>query len=86
MSNTDVKASTYQAWDMCAPPANATGFWDPGYQYDVLLTGLLPNRRYYYSFGSGEVKIPIMVHSTTYSLVLFLYLSRAKGIVVSSVW
>ncbi|XP_066919291.1 uncharacterized protein, partial [Clytia hemisphaerica] len=54
MSNTNVKASTYQAWDMCAPPANTTGFWDPGYQYDVLLTGLLPNRRYYYAYGSGE--------------------------------
>ena len=55
MSETKVVSRTYAATDMCARPANETGFWDPGYTYDVLLTKLTPNTRYYYSYGSGEV-------------------------------
>ena len=55
MSETKFIARTYAATDMCAKPANETGFWDPGYIYDVLLTKLVPNTRYYYSYGSGQV-------------------------------
>lgn len=54
MSETKFIAKTYQASDMCAPPANTTGFWDPGFIFDVLLTGLKSNTQYFYSYGSGE--------------------------------
>jgi hypothetical protein len=39
---------TYQAADMCGPPANTTGFIDPGFMHSVVLTGLKPKTRYYY--------------------------------------
>lgn len=48
---------TYEASDMCEEPANSTGFWDPGYTYDVLLQNLEANTRYYYSFGTEGVCI-----------------------------
>ena len=47
--------TTYNASDMCGSPANAIGYRDPGFIHDVLLKVLLPNTRYYYKFGSGEV-------------------------------
>ena len=55
MSETQFITKSYAATDMCATPANETGFWDPGHTYDVLLTKLFPNKRYYYSYGAGEV-------------------------------
>lgn len=55
MNETKYTAKTYSAKSMCAPPANTTGYWDPGYIYDVLLTGLKPNTRYYYTVGAGQV-------------------------------
>ena len=48
-------STTYKASDMCGAPANAEGFWDPGYMHDVLLKSLKPNTKYFYSFGSKEV-------------------------------
>ena len=55
-TQTKYTVKTYKASDMCEAPANTTGFWDPGYIYDVLLTDLEPNTRYYYSCGTEEVK------------------------------
>ena len=44
---------TYKASDMCGPPANLSAhFVHPGYMHDVLLTGLQPNTRYCYCYGS----------------------------------
>lgn len=46
---------TYSASDLCAAPANSTdngAFRDPGYQHDVLLTGLQLNTKYYYTIGN----------------------------------
>lgn len=42
---------SYESSDMCEEPANSTGFWNPGYTYDIVLRYLLPNTRYYYSYG-----------------------------------
>ncbi|XP_066910736.1 uncharacterized protein [Clytia hemisphaerica] len=53
-TQTKYTVKTYKASDMCESPANTTGFWDAGYIYDVLLTDLEPNTRYYYSCGSKE--------------------------------
>ena len=55
MTQTKFTFRTYKASDMCESNANTTGFWDPGFIYDVLLTDLKPNTRYYYSCGSKEV-------------------------------
>lgn len=57
LEKTETKSSfkTYKASDMCEGKANGTGFWDPGTIYDVLLTDLEPNTRYFYSCGSEEV-------------------------------
>ncbi len=44
---------TYRASDMCGPPANLSAhFIHPGYLHDVILTGLQPNTRYCYRYGS----------------------------------
>ena len=46
-------SKTYKASDMCGPPANLSAhFVHPGYMHDVLLTGLQPNTRYCYRYGS----------------------------------
>lgn len=41
---------------MCEEPANSTGFWDPGYTYDIFLKNLKPNTRYFYSYGVEGVR------------------------------
>ena len=46
---------TYKASDMCGPYANTSGFRDPGYMFDVLLTDLKPITRYFYSYGTKQV-------------------------------
>ena len=46
---------TYSASDMCESPANSSVFRDPGFIYDVLLVDLLPNTKYYYSYGTEGV-------------------------------
>ncbi|EDO31661.1 predicted protein, partial [Nematostella vectensis] len=48
---------TYSNDSMCGPPASSTGFWDPGYIHEVLLTGLRPDTVYQYSYGSTENNI-----------------------------
>lgn len=50
-----VDIKTYSASDMCESPANSSGFWNPGFIYDVLLSDLRPNMKYYYSFGTKDV-------------------------------
>lgn len=49
-----VDIKTYSASDMCESPANSSGFWNPGFIYDVLLSDLRPNMKYYYSFGTKD--------------------------------
>ncbi|XP_066927057.1 uncharacterized protein [Clytia hemisphaerica] len=51
---TKFTSNTYKAGDLCHSPANDTGFWDPGYIYDVLLTGLEPNTKYYYTIQNEQ--------------------------------
>lgn len=47
---------SYKNTNMCGPPANESIFFiDPGYLHEVLLTGLIPNTRYYYRYGSENV-------------------------------
>lgn len=58
---TEYLEHTYKASDMCEEPANSTGYWDPGYTYDVVLKNLKPNTRYYYSFGTENVSISCIV-------------------------
>ena len=50
-----VLVHTYTADSMCQAPANSNGFWHPGFIYDVLLTNLTANTRYYYSYGTEDV-------------------------------
>ena len=52
-------SKTYTAADMCAAPANSAQFVDPGFIHDVLLTNLEPGTRYYYSYGSEKVPVPV---------------------------
>lgn len=63
-NETAFTARTYSASDMCEPNANTTGFWDPGYIYDVLLTDLEVNTRYYYSCGTEEFMSPVFNFTT----------------------
>lgn len=45
---------TYFGKDLCNAPANSTGFIDPGFFHDVLLTGLAPSTLYRYRVGLGR--------------------------------
>lgn len=50
-------SKTYSASDLCEAPANQSSqlwFRDPGYVHTVKLTGLVPDQRYWYSFGNEE--------------------------------
>eukprot|EP00794_Sanderia_malayensis_P005168 gene5168-5820_t len=58
------KSWTYKASDMCGPAANSTGFKDPGYMFDVLLTKLKPATTYFYSYGSEGAMSPIQNFTT----------------------
>ena len=60
MTETKFQVSTYAAYSMCGAPANSTGFWHPGFTYDVLLQNLRANTRYYYSYGTEDVSSPIL--------------------------
>eukprot|EP00730_Choanoeca_flexa_P015567 TRINITY_DN7178_c0_g1_i1.p1 TRINITY_DN7178_c0_g1~~TRINITY_DN7178_c0_g1_i1.p1 ORF type:complete len:681 (+),score=128.81 TRINITY_DN7178_c0_g1_i1:193-2235(+) len=53
---------TYAAADMCGPPANTTGFVDPGYMHSVILTGLKPKTKYSYKVGQ-----PTLSNTSTFS-------------------
>lgn len=49
---------TYTRADMCGPPANTTGWFDPGWLHYAVLSNLPPGKRIYYrcgnSFDDGE--------------------------------
>jgi hypothetical protein len=44
---------TYTRADMCGPPANTTGWFDPGWLHYAVLSNLPPNRRIYYQCGNA---------------------------------
>lgn len=48
-------SKTYKKTDMCGPPASLSGFSNPGFIHDVLITGLIPSTQYFYSYGSYKV-------------------------------
>eukprot|EP00795_Rhopilema_esculentum_P005456 gene5456-632_t len=60
------KSWTYKASDMCGPVANTTGFREPGYIHDILLTKLKPMTRYFYSYGTTEAMSPVMNFTTAF--------------------
>lgn len=45
------RSSTFTVHDMCGPPANSTGWVDPGVFHSAVLEGLQPGMRYYYIVG-----------------------------------
>jgi hypothetical protein len=50
---------SYTADSLCGSPANSIGWWNPGTFYTVVMTGLKPNTRYYYKFGSDGTWIGV---------------------------
>lgn len=42
---------TYTRAEMCGPPANTSGWGDPGLLHFALMSGLQPSTRYYYIVG-----------------------------------
>ena len=46
-------STTYARGDMCGPPANTTGWFDPGWFHYVIITGLDPGKKYYYRYGGS---------------------------------
>lgn len=77
MTQTKFTFKTYKASDMCETLANTTGFWDPGFIYDVLLTDLEPNTRYFYSCGSEEVGCLFLAKITKLNKLEYLFLMHA---------
>ncbi len=76
------KSWTYTAKDMCGPAANTTGFKDPGYMFDVLLTKLEPMTTYFYSYGSEGVSLTknfyefsLLINLKVLSLLMTIYKS-----------
>lgn len=53
-------SSTYTVDEMCGPPANATGWHEPGTFHSALLEGLEPGGLYYYVVGD-EVRTSMSV-------------------------
>ena len=57
--------STYTRSSMCDLPAGSVqAFRPPGMIHDVLMTGLLPNTRYFYRVGGAMATEPTVVHSS----------------------
>jgi hypothetical protein len=44
-------SATYARADMCGPPANASGWAEPGWLHGAVMGGLQPGQRYYYRYG-----------------------------------
>ena len=44
-------STTYTRADMCGPPANTTGWVEPGLLHGAVMAGLAPSTRYYYRYG-----------------------------------
>ena len=42
---------TYTREDLCDAPATTTGWIDPGFTNNAIMTGLQPGTRYYYAYG-----------------------------------
>lgn len=42
---------TYTRKDLCDAPATTTGWIDPGFTQNAIMTGLEPSTRYFYSYG-----------------------------------
>eukprot|EP01100_Stratorugosa_tubuloviscum_P000718 TRINITY_DN115_c0_g1_i1.p1 TRINITY_DN115_c0_g1~~TRINITY_DN115_c0_g1_i1.p1 ORF type:complete len:580 (-),score=283.61 TRINITY_DN115_c0_g1_i1:323-2023(-) len=55
---------TYNISLMCDAPANSPDhFFSPGYIHEVLLTGLVPSKQYFYRFGGKVISSSIIVWS-----------------------
>ena len=50
----------YTQGEMCGPPANASGWSDPGVLHRALLTGLKPSTRYFYRVGDPVSTVEIL--------------------------
>lgn len=46
-------STTYSRADMCGPPANASGWADPGWLHAAVMRGLQPGQRYFYRYGDS---------------------------------
>lgn len=53
------RSSTYGRGDMCGPPANTTGWFDPGWLHAAVMAGLRPSTRYFYQYGD-EVRASLL--------------------------
>lgn len=53
--------TTYTPADMCTSPANDTGYIFPGIFNQVLVEGLTPSTKYYYTVGD-EVNVLLHLH------------------------
>lgn len=45
------RSLTYGRGDMCGPPANTTGWFEPGWLHAAAMAGLQPSTRYFYQYG-----------------------------------
>ncbi|KAI7845277.1 hypothetical protein COHA_001120 [Chlorella ohadii] len=46
---------TYSRADMCGPPANTSGWMQPGWLHGAVMNGLQPATRYFYQYGDEEL-------------------------------
>ena len=51
-------SSSYDADDMCGPPATTAGWLEPGLLHRALLTDLQPDTEYWYKYGD-EVRMSL---------------------------
>lgn len=49
----DAMSRTYARSDMCGPPANTTGWLDPGWLHYAVMKNLQPGKRVYYRYGGS---------------------------------
>ncbi|KAL4439452.1 hypothetical protein ABPG77_008781 [Micractinium sp. CCAP 211/92] len=49
------RSLTYGRGDMCGPPANTTGWFEPGWLHAAAMAGLQPSTRYFYQYGDEEL-------------------------------
>jgi len=53
-SSTKTITNTYTRQDLCGPPANGHGFFQPFFWTYALMSNLAPSSEYYYRYGSDE--------------------------------
>ncbi|PRW45579.1 Metallo-dependent phosphatase [Chlorella sorokiniana] len=46
---------TYSRAEMCGPPANDSGWMEPGWLHGAVMSGLQPATRYFYQYGDEEL-------------------------------